>query len=66
VGALSGLFGILLIQVMFIPGLSDLDSGPQILAWAIFFGILQESVTRMVDNQGRDLLKGVREPVRGD
>ncbi|MGC3000581.1 hypothetical protein ACPF8X_20035 [Streptomyces sp. G35A] len=66
VGALSGLFGILLIQGMFIPGLSDLDSGPQILAWAIFFGILQESVTRMVDNQGRDLLKGMREPVGGD
>ncbi|MGP3979859.1 hypothetical protein [Streptomyces sp. KR80] len=65
VGALSALLGILLIHGEFIPGLSNLNSGPQIIAWAIAFGILQESVTRMVDRQGKAVLSNVRGSERG-
>ncbi|MFI5800579.1 hypothetical protein [Streptomyces sp. NPDC051677] len=60
VGALAALMGLVLIHGGFIPGLSSLDNGPQIIAWAILFGILQESVTRMVDRQGKDVLNNVR------
>ncbi|MFF3503780.1 hypothetical protein [Streptomyces sp. NPDC003247] len=64
VGALAALMGLVLIHGGFIPGLSNLDSGPQIIAWAIIFGILQESVTRLVDRQGKDVLNNVRGPER--
>ncbi|WP_405618094.1 hypothetical protein [Streptomyces sp. NBC_00076] len=60
VGALAALMGLVLIHGGFIPGLSNLDSAPQIVAWAILFGILQESVTRLVDRQGKDVLNNVR------
>lgn len=60
VGALAALMGLVLIHGGFIPGLSNLDSAPQIIAWAILFGILQESVTRLVDRQGKDILNNVR------
>jgi hypothetical protein len=60
VGALAALMGLVLIHGGFIPGLSNLDSAPQIIAWAILFGILQESVTRLVDRQGKDILDNVR------
>ncbi|MFJ8199826.1 hypothetical protein [Streptomyces sp. NPDC096152] len=60
VGALAALMGLVLIHGGFVPGLSNLDSGPQIIAWAILFGILQESVTRLVDRQGKDVLNNVR------
>ncbi|WP_328976520.1 hypothetical protein [Streptomyces canus] len=60
VGALAALMGLVLIHGGFVPGLSNLDSGPQIIAWAILFGILQESVTRLVDRQGKDVLDNVR------
>ncbi|MFD4034226.1 hypothetical protein ACFWVP_27895 [Streptomyces sp. NPDC058637] len=65
VGALAALMGLALIHGGFIPGLSNLDSGPQIIAWAILFGILQESVTRLVDRQGKDVLDNVRGAERG-
>jgi hypothetical protein len=60
VGALAALMGLVLIHGGFIPGLSNLDSAPQIIAWAVLFGILQESVTRLVDRQGKDVLNNVR------
>ncbi|MFH8571399.1 hypothetical protein [Streptomyces sp. NPDC017993] len=65
IGALAALLGILLIHGEFIPGLTNLDNGPQIIAWAIAFGILQESVTRMVDRQGKAVLNNVRGSERG-
>ncbi|MBL1108329.1 hypothetical protein JK361_27700 [Streptomyces sp. 5-8] len=65
VGALAALMGLVLIHGGFIPGLSNLDSGPQIIAWAIIFGILQETVTRLVDRQGSAVLENVRGPERG-
>ncbi|WP_129842233.1 hypothetical protein [Streptomyces sp. RFCAC02] len=56
VGALAALLGIFLVNAQFIPGLTRLDSGSQIVGWAVAFGILQESVTRMVDRQGNAVL----------
>ncbi|GAA0680992.1 hypothetical protein GCM10010193_38380 [Kitasatospora atroaurantiaca] len=64
-GALSAFIGILLIRGGFIPGLTNLDSGTQILAWAAFFGIAQESITRLIDQQGNRVLENVRSSMRG-
>ncbi|MGW7439320.1 hypothetical protein [Streptomyces sp. NPDC054849] len=60
VGALSAILGLVLIHGEFIPGLSALDSGAQIAAWAVAFGIGQEALTRMLDKQGNILLDNVR------
>ncbi|MGW5200341.1 hypothetical protein [Streptomyces spiralis] len=65
VGALSALFGIMLINGRVIPGLSNLDSTSQIAAWAVIFGVAQESLTRMIDAQGNKVLGNVRGPERG-
>jgi len=64
-GAVSAFIGILLIRGRFIPGLTDLDSSTQILAWAAFFGIAQESITRLIDQQGNKVLENVRGSMRG-
>ncbi|MDT0307152.1 hypothetical protein RM780_09275, partial [Streptomyces sp. DSM 44917] len=58
VGALTALLGVCLLNGQFVPGLTSLDSGAQVVAWAIAFGFLQESVTRMVDRQGGLVLAG--------
>ncbi len=64
-GALSALIGLLFIRGGFVPGLSQLDSQPQILAYAFLFGIAQQLVTRLVDRQAQDILAKVpsKEPV---
>ncbi|MER6025818.1 hypothetical protein [Streptomyces sp. NPDC001851] len=62
VGALVAATGILLVSAQFIPGLTSLDTSTRIGAWAFAFGILQESVTRAVDRQGRTLLDAVKGP----
>ncbi|MER7309053.1 hypothetical protein E5082_29410 [Streptomyces griseoluteus] len=64
IGALSALFGIMLINGQVVPGLSNLDSAAQIAAWAIIFGIAQETVTRMIDAQGNKVLGNMRGPER--
>ena len=43
----------------FVPGLSDLDSPEQILAWAVIFGYAQELFTRLVDNQANTVLNDI-------
>jgi hypothetical protein len=64
-GALSALVGLLFVLGGFVPGLSQLDSQPQILAYAFLFGIAQQVVTRLVDQQAQDILTKVpsKEPV---
>jgi hypothetical protein len=42
----------------FVPGLSDLDSSAQIIAWALVFGYSQELFTRLVDRQAQTVLEG--------
>jgi hypothetical protein len=58
-GALSALLGILLVRGGFVPGLSALDTPGQIVAWALFFGIAQHLVTRLVDKQAQTVLDDV-------
>lgn len=58
-GALSALVGLLLIRGEFVPGLSQLDNQPQILAYAFLFGVAQWIVTRLVDRQAQDILSKV-------
>lgn len=61
-GALTAFIGVLLIRGSFIPGLSDLDSSAQIMAWAAIFGAAQHLVTRFVDERARETLSGVGHP----
>ena len=64
-GALSALVGLLFIRGEFVPGLSQLDNQPQILAYAFLFGISQQLFTRMVDQRAQDIMGKVpsKEPV---
>jgi hypothetical protein len=55
-GALTAFLGILLIRAQFIPGLSDLDTSAQIVAWAIVLGYAQQLFTRAVDQQAQNLV----------
>jgi len=55
-GALTAVIGMLLLAGGFIPGLSNLDSRPQILAYALVFGYAQQLITRLADNQAQAIL----------
>jgi hypothetical protein len=56
VGALSAMGGLLLIKANFVPGLSQLDSQEQILAYAFIFGAAQQLLVGAVDRQAQQLL----------
>ena len=43
----------------FVPGLTALDTTPQILAWAVVFGASQQLVTGLVDRQAQTVLDSV-------
>jgi len=58
-GALTAIVGLTLVQGDFIPGLSDLDSQDQILAYALLFGVAQQVFTRFVDQKAQTLLDGL-------
>lgn len=58
-GALSAILGLVLIHGRFIPGLTDLDTPGQILAYAIVLGVAQQLVTSLVDRRGQELLDGI-------
>jgi hypothetical protein len=64
-GALSALVGLLFVRGEFVPGLSQLDNQPQILAYAFLFGIAQQLITGAVDRQAQEILTKVpsKEPV---
>lgn len=55
-GALTATLGLMLIRADFIPGLSALDSPPQILGWAIVLGYAQQLFTRFVDARAQSVL----------
>lgn len=61
-GALTAVLGLLLMRGGFVPGLSALDSTPQIIAWALVFGYSQQLFTKWVDTQGQALLDAVHGP----
>jgi hypothetical protein len=58
-GALTAVFGLLLMRGGFVPGLSALDNPAQIIAWAILFGYAQQLFTRFVDDRAHDVLNQV-------
>jgi hypothetical protein len=58
-GALTAVTGLLLLRGNFIPGLSQLDSQPQILAYAILLGYAQQIGTRLIDSQAQTILGGI-------
>jgi hypothetical protein len=59
-GAVTAFLGLLLMRGQFVPGLSALDTSAQILAWALVFGYAQQLFTRLVDQQGQNVLDNVR------
>jgi hypothetical protein len=58
-GALTAVAGILLLGGGFVPGLSELDTQRQILAYALVFGYAQQLATRFVDDRAAALLTEV-------
>jgi hypothetical protein len=55
-GALTAIIGMLLLAGGFVPGLTNLDSQRQILAYALIFGIAQQLVTRVADERAQQIL----------
>ena len=64
-GALTAITGLVLLYGKFVPGLSELDSQGQILAYAIVLGIAQHLVTRFVDQKAEAVLGSVPSKQRG-
>lgn len=58
-GALTAILGLMLMRGGFVPGLSDLDTSAQILAWAVMFGAAQQLVTGLIDRQANNVLSQV-------
>ncbi len=58
-GALAAFLGLLLMRGGFVPGLTALDTTPQIIAWAVVFGASQQLVTGLVDRQAQNVLDSV-------
>ena len=56
VGGLAAVGGLLVVRAQFVPGLSDLDSQAQILAYAFVFGVGQQLVVGLIDKQANELL----------
>ena len=56
---LTAIVGILSMTGGFVPGLSDLDSQGQVLAYAILFGYAQQLLTQVVDNRAQSVLSSV-------
>lgn len=55
-GALTAYLGLALMRGGFVPGLSALDTSPQILAWALVFGASQQLFTGVIDRQASVVL----------
>ena len=58
-GALTAIGGLIALQGDFIPGLSELDSQGQILAYALILGYAQQLVTGLLDKRADELLESV-------
>jgi hypothetical protein len=58
-GALTAVLGLVLMRGGFVPGLTALDTTPQIIAWAVVFGASQQLFTGMVDRQAQTVLESV-------
>jgi hypothetical protein len=58
-GALTAIVGLILIHGEFVPGLSELDSQGQILAYAVLLGVAQHLFTRFVDRKAETVLNSL-------
>ncbi|GAA3686777.1 hypothetical protein GCM10023081_25090 [Arthrobacter ginkgonis] len=58
-GALTAFLGLILMRGEFVPGLSNLDSSAQILAWAVVFGAAQQLVTGLIDRQAATVISQI-------
>jgi hypothetical protein len=58
-GAMTSIGVLVAIGGDFVPGLSNLDSQAQILAYALVFGYAQQLLTGLIDRQGQSLLAAV-------
>jgi hypothetical protein len=58
-GSLTATAGILLLGGGFVPGLSELDSQRQILAYALLFGYAQQLATRFIDDRAQSILNSL-------
>lgn len=58
-GAMTALGTLIIIQGDFVPGLSELDSQVQILAYALLFGYAQQLLTGIVDKQAKTMLSSL-------
>jgi hypothetical protein len=59
IGSLTAVAAILLLGGGFVPGLSELDSQRQILAYALLFGYAQQLATQFIDKQAQSLMNAV-------
>ncbi|MDT7581617.1 MAG: hypothetical protein QOK35_2881 [Pseudonocardiales bacterium] len=59
IGALTAVAGIVLLGGAFVPGLSNLDSQRQILAYALVLGFAQQLVTQFTDRRASALIAQV-------
>lgn len=58
-GSLTAVAAILLLGGGFVPGLSQLDSQRQILAYALVFGYAQQLATRFIDDRAQSILNSL-------
>ena len=58
-GAMTAVGAVIFIRGGFVPGLSDLDSQVQILAYAFVFGYAQQLLTGLIDKQAQTVLDAV-------
>lgn len=58
-GALTAVFGLLLIRGQFAPGIT-LTSTSEIVAWALLFGAAQQAFTILIDRQAQTVLNNVK------
>jgi hypothetical protein len=58
-GSLTAIAGMLLLGGGFVPGLSELDTQRQILAYALLFGYAQQLGTRFIDGRAQAILNSL-------
>jgi hypothetical protein len=58
-GSLTAVAGIILLTGDVVPGLSELDSQGQILAYALLLGYAQQLLTQLIDKRGQTVLNAV-------